>query len=87
MILSLFLFPKTFIVHTSSDELVKVQNSLILAKKLSNLGIFLEMHIYPTGEHGMALSDRSVLRNEVTNDNIYNSKWVDLAIHFIKEYV
>ena len=80
-------FPKTFIVHTSSDDFVKVQNSLVLAKALSDNGIFLEMHIYPTGDHGMALSDNSVMSNEANNDNIYNSKWVDLAIHFVKEYV
>ena len=80
-------FPKTFIVHTTEDDDVLVQNSLVLAKKLTDLGVFLEMHIYPKGLHGMSLSDSSVYKIEENEDMKYNSNWVDLAIHFIKKYV
>ena len=50
-----------FLMHTASDPLVPVENSLYMAQALAAHGIFFEMHIYPEGPHGMALA------NDITN--------------------
>ncbi len=48
--------PPAFIWHTAADETVPVQNSLLLAKALSDHQVPFEMHIYPFGGHGMGLA-------------------------------
>ena len=49
------------------------------------------MHIYPMHDHGQSLADLSVYNKNVDmqfiNEIAYNSKWIDNAIHFIKEYI
>lgn len=48
--------PKTFIVHSTDDNVVPVENSLIFYKALKDAGIKAEMHIYPEGGHGYSLA-------------------------------
>ncbi len=50
-------YPPTFLWHTATDASVPVENSLVMAKALAAKKIRFEMHIYPTGSHGLALSD------------------------------
>lgn len=52
--------PKTFLWHTSTDQSVPVQNSLLLANALIEHGVNVEMHIYPTGCHGLSLATEEV---------------------------
>lgn len=84
-------FPKTFIWHTTFDTVVDLKNSLALAEALSENKVFFEMHIYPMHDHGQSLADLSVYNKNVDmqfiNEIAYNSKWIDNAIHFIKEYI
>ncbi len=47
--------PPAFIWHTAEDGLVPPQNSLNLARALSDHGILYELHIYPKGCHGIGL--------------------------------
>ena len=47
--------PPAFIWHTSTDDIVDVNNSFRYAEKLHELGIQMEMHIYPIGTHGVGL--------------------------------
>ena len=49
--------PPAFIWHTSTDDIVDVNNSLRYAQTLHRLGIQMEMHIYPTGTHGTGLAN------------------------------
>ena len=49
-------FPPAFIWHTVADEQVSVDNSLAIAEALRKRGIPFEMHLYPEGRHGLALS-------------------------------
>ena len=49
--------PPTFIWHTSSDQAVPVENSLMYADALSKVQVPYEMHIYPIGSHGLGLAD------------------------------
>lgn len=48
--------PKTFLWHTYTDPTVPVENSFLFALALKKSGINLEMHIYPTGGHGLSLA-------------------------------
>ena len=49
--------PEMFLWHTSCDGAVDVNNSLRYAMRLHELGIGMEMHIYPVGQHGLGLAN------------------------------
>ena len=48
--------PKAFIWHTFNDGCVTVINSLDYAKRLRQIEVPVEMHIYPDGPHGLGLA-------------------------------
>lgn len=48
--------PPVFLWHTLTDENVPVENSFLLAAALHKSKINFEMHIYPSGCHGLSLS-------------------------------
>lgn len=49
--------PPAFIWHTASDNAVPIYNSIFYAEALASYKIPFEMHIYPTGPHGLATAD------------------------------
>lgn len=49
--------PPAFLWHTSEDESVPVQNTLMLANALADHHILFELHIYPRGRHGLGLAE------------------------------
>lgn len=49
--------PPVFFWHTVTDQTVPVENSLLLASALRRNGVPFEMHIYPSGIHGIALGN------------------------------
>ena len=48
--------PPTFLVHTTDDAGVPVENSLMFYQALRTAGVPVEMHIYETGPHGFGLA-------------------------------
>ena len=48
--------PPTFLVHSSDDEAVPVDNSISFYQALLKNGIACEMHLYPHGGHGYSLA-------------------------------
>jgi len=66
--------PPCFIWHTSEDQTVDVQHSLLFAKALKDKKIPFEMHIFPFGHHGLGLA-------QATKDV---SKWSYLSTEWIK---
>ena len=71
--------PKAFIWHTFADQSVPVENSLLLVSAMRKAGIPTEFHMYPKGQHGLALAnhltetaDGRALQEECTS-------WVGLA--------
>lgn len=48
--------PTTFIVHSTDDQAVPVENSLAFYKALKDNSVKAEMHIYPSGGHGYGLA-------------------------------
>ena len=49
--------PPVFLWHTSEDQAVDVNNSLIFAQKLRAHRIPFELHVFPTGKHGLGLAE------------------------------
>lgn len=48
--------PKAFIWHTFQDGLVSAINSLDYARRLRQVEVPVELHIYPDGHHGLGLA-------------------------------
>jgi acetyl esterase/lipase len=48
--------PPTFLVHSSADTVVRVENSLLFYEAMVRAGAPIEMHLYPRGPHGSGLA-------------------------------
>ena len=49
--------PRAFVWHTFEDGAVPVENSLFLVSALRSCGVNAELHIFPKGDHGLALAN------------------------------
>jgi len=49
--------PPVFLWHTSDDDVVPVENSLLFAAALSRAGVPFDLHVYERGRHGLGLAD------------------------------
>lgn len=49
--------PPTFLWHTADDAVVDVRNSLAFAAACREQDVPAELHIFPTGRHGLGLAD------------------------------
>lgn len=72
-------YPPTFIWQTFPDELVKVHNSIRLAKALKAEGVLTEVHVYHKGRHGLTLC--SDLTGTKTPEC---ESWPEMAARFLK---
>lgn len=70
--------PPTFLWHTASDTTVPVENSIAMAKALSEEKIPFELHIMPEGRHGM-----STCTKEVGSDDAYVRRWVKWSVDWL----
>ncbi len=71
--------PPTFLWHTFSDPIVPVENSMDFAYALRENGIPFELHIFPEGDHGVALGNM-----ETNNCNLpHQASWMKLACEWI----
>lgn len=50
--------PPTFIVHSTDDRTVPVENAILMYQALRNAGVKTEMHIFEYGGHGFGLAPR-----------------------------
>ena len=66
--------PKAFIWHTAEDKTVPVENSCRYMAALSQKGVLCELHIFPLGRHGLALS----------LDNEHVSQWKRLLDNWLE---
>ncbi len=71
-----------FIMHTSDDRVVDVNNSLDCARAYSAAGVPFEMHIYPHGIHGMALANELTAQGNPDFLNKDIAGWVELAANW-----
>ncbi len=68
--------PPTFLVHTSNDRVVPVQNSILFYTALHNFGIPAEMHIYENGPHGFGLGRKDPIL----------STWPQLCADWLRQH-
>lgn len=72
--------PPTFIWHTSSDPSVDVKGTYRYAARLSEIGVPVELHVYPVGGHGLGLANGLYGRD--TEE--YVQRWIDDLEHWLK---
>ena len=48
--------PPTFLFHTTTDDAVPVENSLLFYAALRKAGVPAEMHLYRAGPHGIGMN-------------------------------
>jgi len=81
-------YPPTFLWHTATDAVVPVMNSVMMAEAFAKLSITFELHIYPTGPHGLSLSDERTAKPDKPNHLEKRPRaWVNDSILFLKETV
>src|SRR5690606_33442780 len=68
--------PPTFLVHTTDDAGVPVENSLLMYTALRRAGVPVEMHIFETGRHGFGLGP---------GDPVL-STWPDMAVRWMRAH-
>lgn len=76
------LVPPTFLWHTSNDNIVSANNSMLFASALSEKDIPYELHIYKSGEHGQSLANE-VTAGYLGQINPSCQNWFDMAVKFI----
>lgn len=77
--------PKCFIWHTFEDSSVPVYSSMRFAEALLENGVEYELHIYPSGKHGLSLGNRLTM-TEDKHYMPYVSGWIDLSINWINKF-
>jgi acetyl esterase/lipase len=78
--------PPTFLWHTAEDTDVLAENSLRFASALLQHNVSVELHLYPTGVHGLSLATPAVGFEE-TPETAQVRQWPSLAIAWIKSRV
>ncbi len=73
-----------FLWHTAADTCVPVENSLVMARALSEKKIPFELHIYPDGYHGLSTAEPDVLRGVSAKDTTHASQWVNAAVTWLR---
>ena len=76
--------PPAFIWHTASDDFVPPYGSIRLAESYVRAGVEVEFHLYPKGNHGLALAvEHTSLGRECWVDPKVEG-WFDLSFQWIK---
>lgn len=77
--------PKTFLWHTFDDGAVPVQNSILFSNALAANKVQFELHIYPSGVHGLGLCEEITAMNGSSEHiNSHIASWFNLACEWIK---
>lgn len=69
--------PQAFIMVSSDDNVVPLDNSLRYASALSENGVPFSLHVYPTGGHGWGYGDRFIYKPQWTAEL---EKWLSTRI-------
>ncbi len=75
--------PPSFIWATAEDQAVPSQNALLYALACANIGVKYELHVYPSGEHGLSTCSDEI--NNILNPDVRrNAKWLDDCVAFFR---
>ena len=78
--------PPAFLWHTANDGCVPSENSLIFALALRSHKVPCELHMYPNGNHGLALCNKETYSGYQSHLMPYVEGWIDLAINWAEKY-
>ncbi|MBF9016794.1 MULTISPECIES: alpha/beta hydrolase [unclassified Oceanispirochaeta] len=77
--------PPAFLWHTADDASVPVENSFLFAKALKKENIPFELHIYPSGPHGLSLATAETDESGDTSMTVPHVQgWLELSARWIK---
>lgn len=76
--------PPVFLWHTVTDQSVPVENSLLLAAALQRARVSFEMHLYPSGCHGLALASEETGGSEERLVEPCCQTWISLVQSWIE---
>ncbi|MBP5224499.1 MAG: alpha/beta hydrolase [Lachnospiraceae bacterium] len=71
--------PPAFLFATQPDSIVAVSNTLQMASALNEAGVPMESHVFVTGDHGLALANRTT-----GDENPDVEKWLDMSVAFLR---
>jgi acetyl esterase/lipase len=77
--------PKTFIWHTFDDDVVPVENALLFVDAMKKANVPCEFHLYPHGEHGLALANEQTAGANGRFIEPRCAGWVDLAKEWMEQ--
>lgn len=76
--------PPTYIWHTSTDELVPVENSYLFAQACQKNKVAYELHIYYKGAHGYSLANEQWATNDIDiNGDYIMNQWFSCMQYYI----
>lgn len=76
--------PPAFLWHTFPDPAVPVENSLLFADALRKNGVPFELHIFPTGGHGLSLCDEETACGNAEQVMPHNAAWLPLCAEWLR---
>ena len=77
--------PPCFLWHTSDDNAVPVQNSVLYMNALAAAGVPFEAHIYPHGSHGLSFADETTAMGDWHMVPVC-AQWFTDCIAWIRRY-
>ena len=78
--------PVTFLWHTTTDDCVPVENSLLFYQALKAKNIPVEMHIYQKGAHGLGLANRETQGADGFGIQEECQSWITLTEEWMKQF-
>ena len=79
--------PPVFLWHTVTDTEVPVQNSIMLAQKMSLYNVSYELHLYPRGVHGLSLATPEVEQPEKQRyADAHVATWFNLSLEWLRQF-
>ena len=76
--------PATFLAHTADDETVPVTDSLAFAERLHAANVPFELHVFPSGPHGLALGTAFTSTGRPEMENPGFAQWLGLAVNWLR---
>jgi len=78
--------PPAFLWSTFDDQTVPIENTLLMAGKLSEFNIPAEVHIFPEGPHGSSLANEMCAGVVNPQYNLpYVAGWPEMAVKFLNK--
>lgn len=76
--------PPAFIWTTKEDNVVPSENSLLFALAMARNNRPYELHVYPTGTHGLSTGSKEINAPEAKTERLVG--WIDLCVKFFRSY-